>query len=126
MYSLLLRNVCGCPVTVGYTIDDLHARFKNLPVISQEKLDAKKAEFLASNRQKSFRGKFEIEFLFIVIQKLVEESNKDSSPYFTKKLAVKFSLQKNNIISALSQYADTPDCLYSYLESFNSDQAISQ
>jgi|NOAtaT_7_FD_contig_121_321142_length_2860_multi_2_in_0_out_0_3 hypothetical protein len=111
-------------ITVRYTIEDIHTRFENLPIISHEKLDAKKAELLASNRQKSFRGKFEIEFLFIVLQKLIEESNKDSSPYFTKKLAVKFSLQKNNIISTLSQYADTPACLYKYLKSFDLNQAI--
>jgi len=111
-------------ITVRYTIDDLYTRFENSSAISQEKLDAKKAELLASNRQKSFRGKFEIEFLFKVLLKLIEESNKDSSPYFTKKLAVKFSLQKNNIISALSQYADTPDCLHIYLKSFDLNQAI--
>lgn len=111
-------------ITVRYAIDDLYNRFENSPIISQENLDAKKADLLASHRQKSFRGKFEIEFLFTFLQKLIEESNKDHSLYFIKKLAVKFSLSKNNIISALSQYADTPDCLYSYLKSFDSDQAV--
>ena len=111
-------------ITVKYAIDDLYTRFENSPIISQENLDTKKADLLASHRQKSFRGKFDIEFLFAFLQKLIEESNKDISLYFTKKLAVKFSLSKNNIISTLSQYADTPDCLYSYLKSFDSDQAV--
>jgi hypothetical protein len=94
--------------------------FPDLPAISQQEIDAKKAELSVNIRQKSFRGKFEIEFLLIVLQKLINEANQGNYPYFTRKVKVMLSLAKRTIISDLSQYADTPDCLYSYLDSFRS------
>jgi Protein of unknown function (DUF4435) len=100
-----------------YTIDDLYNMFPDTPVISQQQLDAKKSELRANTRQKSFRGKFEVEFLFAFLQKLMSEANQGNYPYFTRKVKVVLSLTKRTIISDLSQYADTPDCLYRYLES---------
>lgn len=100
-----------------YTIDDLYQMLPNIPVISQQELDAKRSELKVDTRQKSFRGKFEIEFLFSFLQKLMIEANKGNYPYFTRKVKVVLSLTKRTIISDLSQYADTPDCLYNYLES---------
>lgn len=100
-----------------YTIDDLYQMFPDIPVISEQELDAKRSELKINTRQKSFRGKFEIEFLFSFLQKLSSEANQGNYPYFTRKVKVILSLTKRTIISDLSQYADTPDCLYSYLES---------
>ena len=105
-------------ITKKYVIDDLSARFPRAIAISQEELDAKLTELRCSTSQKSFRGKFEIEFMLKFLQKLIHEANKDNSHYFTRKVRVVLSLSKRTIISDLSQYADTPDCLYSYLESF--------
>jgi len=68
-------------------------------------------------RQKSFRGKFEIEFLFAFLQKLMSEANQGNYPYFTRRVKVVLFLTKRTIISDLSQYADTPNCLYNYIES---------
>jgi len=105
-------------ITTKYVIDDLYRMFPGTIVISQEELDARLTELRSSTRQKSFRGKFEIEFLRKFLGKLIHEANKDNSHYFTRKVTVVLSLSKINIISELSQYADTPDCLYSYLKSF--------
>ena len=105
-------------ITTKYVIDDLYRMFPGAIVISQEELDARLTELRSSTRQKSFRGKFEIEFLRKFLEKLIHEANKDNSHYFTRKVKVVLSLSKSNIISELSQYADTPDCLYSYLKSF--------
>jgi hypothetical protein len=100
----------------NYTTDDLHQMFPNLPVISEQELDAKKSELKINARQKSFRGKFEIEFLFSFLQKLMSEANQGNYQYFTRKVKVVLSLTKRTIVSDLSQYADTPNCLYKYLE----------
>ena len=100
-----------------YTINDLYQMFPDMPIISQQELDTKKSELKLNTRQKSFRGKFEIEFLFAVLQKLMSEANQGNYPYFTRKVKVVLSLTKRTIISDLSQYADTPECLYNYLES---------
>jgi len=100
-----------------YEIDDLYQMFPNTPVIAEQELDAKISELKVNIRQKSFRGKFEIEFLFIFLQKLMSEANQGRYPFFTRKIKVILSLTKRTIISDLSQYADTPDCLHNYLES---------
>lgn len=105
-------------ITTKYVIDDLYARFPRAIAISQEELDARLTELRSSTRKKSFRGKFEIEFLLKFLQKLIHEANTANYPYFTRKVNVVLSLSKRNIISNLSQYADTPDCLDSYLKSF--------
>jgi hypothetical protein len=105
-------------ITKKYVIDDLYRMFPGAIAISQEDLDARLTELRSSTRQKSFRGKFEIEFLLKFLQKLIHEANKGNYPYFTRKVNVVLSLSKRNIISDLSQYADTPDCLDSYLKSF--------
>ncbi|NER38345.1 MAG: DUF4435 domain-containing protein [Oscillatoria sp. SIO1A7] len=107
--------------SVNYTLDDLCNKFPHLPAISQQELDAKKVELRAKVRQKSFRGKFEIEFLFSFLHKLINEANEKSSPYFTRKIKVVLKLSRGNTISDLSQYADTPKCLYSYLDSLRVD-----
>jgi len=99
------------------TIDDLYQMFPDISVIPQQELDAKKYELRVGTRQKSFRGKFEIEFLFAFLQKLMSEANQGNYPYFTRKVKVVLSLTKRTIISDLSQYADTPKCLHHYLES---------
>jgi hypothetical protein len=105
-------------ITKNYGIDDLYERIKGAITISQEELDARLTELRSSTRQKSFRGKFEIEFLRKFLGKLIHEANKDNSHYFTRKVTVVLLLSEKNIISELSQYADTPDCLDSYLKSF--------
>ncbi len=105
-------------ITIRYTIDDLYTRFPKAFTISEEELDTRRSELQANVRQKSFRGKFEIEFLLAFLQKLIHEANQGNYPYFTRKVKVVLTLSKRTIISDLSQYADTPDCLYSYLESF--------
>lgn len=107
-------------IDINYTIEDLRAKFPTAANISQEELEEKRNELNARTRQRSFRGKFEIEFLLKFLQKLINEANQGNSPYFAQKLKVKLNLSKKTIVSALSQYADTPDCLYRYLESLRS------
>ncbi|HEY9798873.1 DUF4435 domain-containing protein [Anabaena azotica] len=104
-------------ITTMYTIDDLYTLFPQAPLLSQEELDTKRSELQAMNRQQSFRGKFEIEFLRTFLQKLINEANEGNYPYFTRKVKVPLTLSIRTIISDLSQYADTPNCLYNYLES---------
>jgi Protein of unknown function (DUF4435) len=105
-------------ISVKYTIDDLVSKFSNALILTNQELDDKKSELLDRTRQKSFRGKFEIEFLEVFLKKLVEKANVGSYPYFDRKVKVVLNLQKRTMISSLSQYADTPECLCLYLESF--------
>ncbi|WP_413171123.1 DUF4435 domain-containing protein [Anabaena azotica] len=105
-------------IKINYTIDTLYTKFPKAIAITQEELDLKQSNLCLQERQKSFRGKFEIYFLFKVIQKLIEAANKGNPKYFTKKIKVTLNLRETTLISDLSQYADTPECLVDYLESF--------
>lgn len=65
-----------------------------------------------------FRGKQNLEFFKIFLIRLKEDRCKKSHRLiFKNKSPVKLHLTKGNSISELSQYADTPACLKSYLES---------
>jgi hypothetical protein len=105
-------------ITCLYSINDLYNKYQNAEQILQEDLDIKQSYCLSRDRQKSFRGKFEIEFLVVFLQQLALEANKRHSTYFTKKLHVTLNVSPKTVISILSQYADTPSCLHSYLETF--------
>ncbi|MDY6785557.1 MAG: DUF4435 domain-containing protein [Cyanobacteriota bacterium] len=107
-------------IDINYTVTDLHSKFPRAANISQKELENKRDELNTRTRQRSFRGKFEIEFLLKFLQKLVQEANQGNYPYFTQKLKVKLNISKKTVISDLSQYADTPDCLCDYLESLRS------
>lgn len=105
-------------ITAKYTVDELCNVFGNTPAISQEELDNRRSDLKVKSFQKSFRGKFEIDFLRIFLTKLIAEANQNYSLYFTARRRVTLNLPVGSTISDLSQYADTPACLYSYLEAF--------
>ncbi len=68
------------------------------------------------NRGDVFRGKFELEFFRILLNKVIEDRNKkkDRRVFLNKK---KVSLHlETNILTVLSIYADTPKCLFEYIE----------
>ncbi|MGJ7920945.1 DUF4435 domain-containing protein [Neobacillus sp. LXY-4] len=62
-----------------------------------------------------FRGKFELEFFKIFLDKVVEDRNKKTGrQLFQEKGKIRLSLD-SNILITLSTYADTPDCLFTYI-----------
>ncbi|WP_460281540.1 DUF4435 domain-containing protein [Clostridium senegalense] len=70
---------------------------------------------LMENPVMNFRGKYYEEFLVDTISKIITDSNKPKD-IFSKRRKVNLQVGKDNIISALSQYADTPKCLKEYLK----------
>ncbi|ACB51365.1 hypothetical protein cce_2015 [Crocosphaera subtropica ATCC 51142] len=112
----------------NYNLETLNNEFspKNNP--SQQDINKELNYLRSQDCQKSFRGKFEIEFLRKFLEKLKEEANKkkDQQIYFSKKLTVSLLLSNDNILSQLSQYADTPDCLVKYLEQFKENVNTNQ
>lgn len=69
---------------------------------------------LMENPVMNFRGKYYAEFLTDIINKIITDSNKPKY-IFSKRRKVNLQIGKENIISILSQYADTPKCLKEYL-----------
>ena len=63
-----------------------------------------------------FRGKQNIEFFRLLIDKLKQDRcSRKERRIFKERGNVKLQLSKSNCISELSQYADTPECLREFL-----------
>ncbi len=105
-------------ITSTYTLTTLNKKFSHSITLSQDELNAQLSLLQSLECQKSFRGKFEIDFLCKFLEQLKEKANIGDKRYFSKKYKVTFNFSRKTIISDLSQYADTPDCLMHYLESF--------
>ncbi|MBK4996793.1 DUF4435 domain-containing protein [Pseudomonas sp. S37] len=76
------------------------------------------AHFSSCIPERDFRGKQQLEFFRIFLEKLkVDANSKTGRQVFKKKLKVVLNLTKANCLSELSSYADTPECLISFIRS---------
>lgn len=106
--------------TMVYNPNDPLTIFKDLAGFNFS-LDAMKEasnSFQNSNRAYFFRGKQQIDFMRELLLKLKNDRTSKNPQFFSKKGNVSISISKDNAISELSQYADTPDCLVSFIQSY--------
>lgn len=87
----------------------------------EDEILKKENEFFGEENQHLFRGKFEMEFLRKIIDSLKEKNKKET--YFTSKRTCVNIDPNVNTLSTLSDYADTPDCLISFLENHKAESA---
>ena len=85
-------------------------------------LNEAKDSFKAKNLSLYFRGKQQLEFFRLFIMKLKEDKGSKNPAVFSAKGRVTLNLSKDNCISELSQYADTPNCLALFLD--NAKQSV--
>lgn len=113
-------------VTKNYEYDTIIDTFSHAEIIPLEEVLKMEGELMLDTPQKVYRGKYEIEFLRIFIEKLKLEFVKDLNLVSNKK-KVDLLLTPTNIISQLSQYADTPNCLIDYLSRvWDGERAMTQ
>lgn len=114
-------------IRAKYTLDELASKFPDAKSVSREECDRLLAEWRRDRSDReTFRGKYEIEFLCKFLRKLAEGANKGNSPYFAQKIKVTLNPSPATLVSDLCQYADTPDCLWRYLNSFQDASCYSQ
>lgn len=89
--------------------------YKNLQLCSIA-IAAADNSFKTKDLSLYFRGKQQLDFFRLFLMKLKEDKVSDNPTFFASKGRVMISLSKDNCISELSQYAETPDCLLSFLE----------
>ncbi len=99
-------------------IDKLKELFPDAYEISEVELNSKIEEFKQKDGCKFFRGKFELHFFVSFLNRIKEELGKKKSSFFSKKYKISLRIEFSNALSALSQYAETPECLINYLEKF--------
>lgn len=98
---------------IGYDLEYLEGCFENSVKISENELLNAKV-YLDESPQELYRGKFELEFLYNFITKLTQSINIKESP-FEGTTKVGFNISKVNLMSEISQYAKTSECLKTYI-----------
>ncbi|NGQ95526.1 DUF4435 domain-containing protein [Brevibacillus sp. SYP-B805] len=108
-------------VSQKYSLDDLQKIFPEVGEFSEEELNTKMIHFGSVDRQKTFRGKFEILFLKKILEQIASDANKKSPELFKEKVKNTLNLS-GNLLSILSPYAETPECLEIYIRRYLIDQ----
>lgn len=103
-------------VSAKYNQDSLNTFFPKLAPIPDSEIDVAKTLILEKDLTESLRGKFLLEFFRLFLEKVKVEINNGSSQIVKTTKKTKLTLSKSNIISDLSQYAVTPNCLIGFLK----------
>lgn len=120
-----LKNAYDKKINFPVDIEELKNLTLNYLEVTPIEIQSEKKR-LMENAVYNFRGKYFEEFLYKVLTIIITDSNKPKE-IFSKKRRVNLTIGKNNLISNLSQYADTPQCLKRYLkESLTADEAVSE
>lgn len=98
------------------TIDKMKSLFPNFIEITDILMNEKIALFRNDQFGLLSRGKFQIDYLRKIIHSLIlKNKNRD---YFSKEYTSVRINPEVNILSALSDYADTPQCLIEFLQQY--------
>jgi len=104
-------------IQAAYDKTVLESLFPEAIKLAEDEIQEKLVLFSKENPQEIFRGKFEIDFLFEILEAIKKDFN-SAKPRFIKKRGVQLNQSKKNMISEFSQYASTRNCLISYLGNF--------
>jgi hypothetical protein len=96
----------------NYTLNDILTKYPDSIQITEDELNLKLDYFSENCCTCLFRGKYEIEFFHLFLKYLIEDANIKN---VILKKKVKFSVDGAQILSQLSQYSETPECLIEYL-----------
>jgi len=102
-------------VTQKYSLSNLSDLFPDSAPVHLPELNELISEFTDCNQIDKFRGKYLIYFLKKILTALAEDSNKRTKrQHFKIRRRVTMRIS-DNIMSELSQYAETPPCLSEFL-----------
>jgi hypothetical protein len=97
-----------------YSLHDIKKLFPQALDVTEEVIAPYKSELEKSNRVKTLRGKYELQFLKKLLRFFIQDANtRGRQDYVNTK--TKFNFQDALIVSQISQYADTPSSLKRYL-----------
>lgn len=113
IFILKIGSISG-----NYDFDGLKSKFPEAISISEEEVNNKVEEFKSKDLGKTLRGKYELEFVYTFLQYLIKDANiAENRTILNSK--TKFRVDKAQMLSQLSQYAETPACLVDYIELLN-------
>ena len=131
-YSLQIRKAyekgCGKPNLLPIKkydkiknismFEDIKSMIEDYIEVSELEIK-EECERLTKDPIRLLRGKYLLEKMPKCINKIVEESNKGtkySGHFFSKKRHMCLNVSESTLISDLSSYAETPECLISYIK----------
>lgn len=100
-------------VSNNYDMDLLRLKYPDSLPIENQLIEDKILEFSIQNKGRIFRGKFEMGFMLRILTDLIQDS-KTNKMFISK--PVKYNIPNTQAISQFSQYAETPECLITYLQ----------
>ncbi len=106
-------------VSANYTLENLGCKFPGSGEVNQASLDKAIEEFNKTDLSLTIRGKHRLEFFRIWLNLLMQDARCEAPTIFTRKTKTKLCLSKDNLLSELSQYAITPNCLNEFLLNAN-------
>jgi len=104
-----------------YTIEDILSKYQSAILVTKEEVLISEGILRNEIRYKKLRGKYILTFVIKFLDFLILDS-KSSKSYIPT--TINFHTDKTIIISQLTQYAHTPECLSKYLEHFKSDLSV--
>lgn len=104
-----------------YTIEDILNKYPSAITITADEIVASENILLIDKGYKNLRGKFILSFIIKFLDFLVNDSKTNKS-YISNN--ANFRTDKTIIISQLTQYAHTPECLNIYLKRFENNLAV--
>jgi hypothetical protein len=105
-------------ISCEYDLEAIQNKYPDSLAVTQIEVEEKIEWFKSKNMNKAFRGKYELEFIYAFFQFLIDDANDIKKRQILKK-RVRFRIDKALMLSQLSQYAETPECLVKYISNFN-------
>jgi len=102
-------------ITQHYTLENILQKFPHAIQITQSEIDEYCKKFDFTNPTMKFRGKYEIEFFYKFLRYIIDDANTTKKILKTKS---KFNVDQSQLLSQISQYSETPNCLIEYLKKF--------
>ncbi|PXX98599.1 DUF4435 domain-containing protein [Halomonas sp. LBP4] len=98
-----------------YSLESLLVTFPEAKEVSLEEVKEKERELERFGLMNSSRGKFLLEFLRLYMMEMKSDLVRKEPQFFPRTRKIKFNLTRYNVLSELSQYAVTPNCLKEFL-----------
>ena len=101
-------------VAAGYDLSSIAEKFPNQHAVSGADLSTAFDDLGTSDRILTYRGKWLLTLFRVFVTLLTQDACQRTPVLFSRKYKAKLALS-GNVLSDLSQYADTPHCLVKYL-----------
>jgi hypothetical protein len=110
-------NFTLASVSSNYDFAKIKQTFLNAREVTEEALNKKLSHFSNCQCHKEFRGKYEMQFLLMLIELILQDA-KTTKSYLKNKINFSFGEKIGNsqAINIFSGYAETPESLIAYLK----------